>query len=199
MPLKNIAVKMQSGTKTVENHTDLDGICSLETDQKTFSVTASDETENYMSTTVNLFLKKAENTTVRITMLPSAKMFLERIKEEDLRYGKSDSLPAKPCDDSAFVDAHFPGGGDSLRRFIAKNLRYPEISIENGDQGRVYLSFIVETDGNLTHISIVRGISIELDQEAKRILLSSPKWIPATCNGTAFRSKYIVPLKFHLQ
>ena len=199
MPLKNIAVKTQMGGKIIGNLTDLDGICFLETDQKSFSVAASDETENYTHTSVYVQLKKAQNTIVTIVMYPGEKMNLERIKLDDLNYGKVDSTVANPCDDSVFVEAQFPGGQAGLMKFLMENIRYPQVSIENGDMGKVYIIFIVELDGNLSHISVARGVTQELDQEAKRVFLTTPKWIPATCYGTAVRSICTIPINFNLQ
>jgi TonB family protein len=199
MPLKNIAVKTQMGGKIIGNLTDLDGICSLETDQKSFSVSVSDETENYTSASVHVQLKKAQNTSVTIVMYPGEKMDVERIKLDDLNYGKVDSTVSIPCDDSVFVEAQFPGGRAGMMKFLMENVRYPQVSVENGDMGKVYLSFIVELDGNLSHIRVVRGVTRELDQEAKRVFLTTPKWTPATCSGRAVRSKYNIPINFNLQ
>jgi TonB family protein len=199
MPLKNIAVKTQMGGKIVGNVTDLNGVCLLVTDQKSFSVNASDESENYHSTSVYITLKKAQNTIVRIVMYPGEKLNVERVKLDDLNYGIVDSTVAHPCDDSVFVEAQFPGGRAGLMKFLMENIRYPQVSLENGDMGKVYLSFIVELDGNLSHIMVVRGVTQELDQEAKRVFLDTPKWIPATCNGTSVRSKYTLPINFNLQ
>lgn len=200
MPLKNMAVKTLMGGKIIGKLTDLDGICFLETDEKSFSVTARDETENYYTpTSVYVQLKKAQNTIVTIVMYPGEKMNLERIKLDDLNYGKVDSTVANPCDDTVFVEAQFPGGRAGLMKFLMENVRYPQVSIENGDMGKVYLSFIVELDGNLSHISVVRGVTRELDQEAIRVFLTTPKWTPANCSGTAVRSKYNIPINFNLQ
>lgn len=90
----------------------------------------------------------------------------------------------------------YPGGISQMRAFIQNNLRYPEDAIKDGIQGRVILSFIVEKDGSLTDIKVVRSVSPSLDKEAIRIVKSMPKWIPGKQNGRSVRVKYIIPIHF---
>ena len=97
------------------------------------------------------------------------------------------------------VVAEFPGGPDLLTKFIRDNLVYPDYAKELGVEGRVFLQFVVEKDGSLTDVTVARGVSPELDNEAKRIIRAMPKWIPATSNGEKVRSKMIVPFKFSLE
>lgn len=97
------------------------------------------------------------------------------------------------------VEAQFPGGNDSLRYFIATNVVYPEIALQNGDQGRVYVSFIIEKDGSISDINIMRGVSLELDREAKRLIRSMPNWIPAEFSGKTVRSYMRLPILFVLE
>lgn len=96
------------------------------------------------------------------------------------------------------VEAEFPGGADSLMRFIRENVRYPEISKELGEQGRVFVQFVVEKDGSLTDLNVLRGVSKPLDLEAKRVIRLMPKWKPAKLNGENVRSKMIVPITYRL-
>lgn len=93
----------------------------------------------------------------------------------------------------------FPGGTEALLKFIQSNLRYPQIAADNGITGRVYLSFVVNTDGSIVDIQVMRGISRECDAEAVRVIKSMPKWIPGRQNGTAVRVKYTVPIVYVLQ
>ncbi|MDA8648264.1 energy transducer TonB [bacterium] len=95
-------------------------------------------------------------------------------------------------------DAAFPGGKDSLNRFIDENLQYPEVAKEANTRGTVYVSFVVGMDGAISQIEILRGVSAELDQEAKRIIQSMPNWISAKVNGKAVRSRCRLPIKFVL-
>ncbi len=93
----------------------------------------------------------------------------------------------------------FPGGEDSLMAFIKKNLKYPAFAKENGIQGRVTLSFVVEKDGSISNIEILRSPAEELSQEAIRIVKSMPKWKPGVLKGENVRVKYVLPVTFRLQ
>ncbi|TKC01021.1 energy transducer TonB [Pedobacter cryophilus] len=93
----------------------------------------------------------------------------------------------------------FPGGLEQFGKFLGKNLRYPPIARENGIQGRVFCTFVVEKDGSLTDIKVARGIGGGCDEEAIRVLKSSPKWNPGVQNGRNVRVSYTVPIFFQLQ
>jgi protein TonB len=93
----------------------------------------------------------------------------------------------------------FPGGIEQFGKFLSKNLRYPPIARDNGIQGRVFCNFVVEKDGSLTDIKVVRGIGGGCDEEAVRVLKSSPKWNPGVQNGRNVRVSYTIPIYFQLQ
>jgi len=82
--------------------------------------------------------------------------------------------------------------------FIQKNIVYPQIAKEKGDQGTVYLQFIVEKDGSLTNIVVLRGVSPEIDREAVRVVSAMPKWKPAKQRGKPVRVRFNTPIKFLL-
>ena len=90
----------------------------------------------------------------------------------------------------------FPGGMAALMKYIKDNLRYPEICREGAAMGRVHVVFIVNEDGSLSDIKVIRSISPELDKEAIRVVKSMPKWNPAKQNGKAVKMKYVVPVNF---
>lgn len=96
------------------------------------------------------------------------------------------------------VEAEYPGGVTALQKFINETVQYPVDAIEKGIQGRVYLSFVVETDGSLTNIKVERGVSPELDREAKRVVRAMPKWIPGESGGKKIRTKARLPIIFQL-
>jgi protein TonB len=93
----------------------------------------------------------------------------------------------------------FPGGAGALQKYLHDNVRYPVVAQENGVQGRVVISFIVERDGSITDVNVVKSIDPSLDQEASRVVRSMPHWIPGKQNGSAVRVKYNVPVSFRLQ
>ena len=93
------------------------------------------------------------------------------------------------------------GGGDSnkFREYISRNLRYPEIAAENGIQGRVFVAFVVEPDGSVSNVRVVRGVDPSLDREAVRVVESSPRWTPGRQRGQAVRVSFTFPIIFVLQ
>lgn len=93
----------------------------------------------------------------------------------------------------------FPGGDAALMQFLSKNIKYPVVAEENGIQGRVIATFVVERDGSITDVKVVKSVDPSLDKEAIRVLKSMPKWIPGKQNGSAVRVKYTVPVTFRLQ
>lgn len=93
----------------------------------------------------------------------------------------------------------FPGGNSALMQYLAQNIKYPVVAQENGVQGRVVVSFVVERDGSITDVRVVRSVDPSLDREATRVVKSMPNWIPGKQNGSAVRVKYNVPVAFRLQ
>jgi tonB family C-terminal domain len=92
----------------------------------------------------------------------------------------------------------FPGGQAALMSFIAKSIKYPVVAQENGIQGRVTCSFVVNKDGSIVDAEVVRGIDPSLDKEALRVINTMPKWKPGKQRGKPVRVKFTVPINFRL-
>ncbi|MEG1607660.1 MAG: energy transducer TonB [Mucinivorans sp.] len=91
-------------------------------------------------------------------------------------------------------------GQTEFSRYCQTNLRYPPIALDNGVQGRVTISFVVEKDGKVTHVEIVRGVDRELDNAAIKIVQEAPnKWTPAKNSGRPVRLKIVMPIIFKLE
>ena len=93
----------------------------------------------------------------------------------------------------------FPGGEAALRKYIAQSVKYPVIAQENGIQGRVYVSFVVNTKGKVTDVKVARGVDPNLDKEAIRVVNAMPAWKPGKQRGKAVKVSYTVPINFVLQ
>lgn len=94
----------------------------------------------------------------------------------------------------------FPGGQQALFKYLSENVKYPVIAQENGIQGRVICQFVVNKDGAIVDVEVVRsGGDPSLDKEAVRVIKSMPKWHPGKQRGKAVRVKYTVPVNFRLQ
>jgi len=93
----------------------------------------------------------------------------------------------------------FPGGDLELRKYIAQNIKYPNIARENDIQGKVYVRFVVTEKGTVENVQIARGVDPLLDQEAIRVVESLPTWKPGEQGGKKVKVWYTVPINFQLQ
>lgn len=110
--------------------------------------------------------------------------------EENPLWQGCDTLPygdRSNCTQSSFLE------------FVADNIRYPAICLEEGVYGVVYLSFLIQADGSIADIRLLRGVHPALDAEAKRILELMPKWVPGKQRGKPVDVRYNVPIKFSPQ
>ena len=92
----------------------------------------------------------------------------------------------------------FPGGIQACYKWIADNMKYPQISQENGVQGRVTVNFVVNADGSIVDVKVVRGVDPHLDKEAIRVVSKMPKWKPGKQRGKAVRCSFNLPVRFKL-
>ena len=92
----------------------------------------------------------------------------------------------------------FPGGMPAFLAFLGKNIKYPRKAAQLGVEGRVFVEFIVNKDGTLTDLKVVKGIGSGCDEEAIRVLSKAPKWAPGKQRGKAVRVKMVVPIFFKL-
>lgn len=93
----------------------------------------------------------------------------------------------------------FPGGEPALYKYLAENIKYPQMAKESGIQGRVFVTFVVERNGSVTDVRVLRGIGGGCDEEAIRVVKGMPQWTPGKQRGKAVRVQYNLPVKFTLQ
>lgn len=98
-----------------------------------------------------------------------------------------------------FSLAEYPGGFEAMAAYIAKSVVYPEKAKADGVEGKVFVQFVVETDGSIAEATVLRGVGGECDAEALRVVKSMPKWQPATFKGKPARSKYVMPIYYTLK
>ena len=101
--------------------------------------------------------------------------------------------------DNVEVMATYRGDIDALYRHIAFEMHYPESALADSVQGRVFVRFVVETDGRLTNFEVVRTPDERLSAEAIRVLHLTEPWIPAKNNGRDVRSRFCMPIIFHIK
>ena len=113
------------------------------------------------------------------------------IEEEDIQEAEIFTIVEEMPD--------FPGGTQKLADYLAKNIKYPQMARESGIQGRVFISFVVETDGSVSNVNVMRSLGGGCDEEAVRVVKSMPKWKPGKQRGKPVRVSYILPVNFKLQ
>ncbi len=95
-------------------------------------------------------------------------------------------------------EAEFPGGIEALGKFLASNIKYPQGAKEEKITGKVIITFVVEKDGSINEIKILRDIGYGCAEEAKRVVKLMPKWKPAKQRGKAVRQQFVLPVSFNL-
>ncbi len=150
-----------------------------------------------------------EEVEIQIAPEPPEEIIVKENKEEEPPPAVTPPAPpppvakvevvAAPIVDFPDVEAGFPGGPAAMMKWINDNIKYPQTSIEMNEQGRVFLSFVVETNGSISNVKIERGVSIDLDKEAKRVIKKMPKWVPGESAGRAVRARCRLPINFQLQ
>jgi protein TonB len=93
----------------------------------------------------------------------------------------------------------FPGGMGELMKYLSENIKYPPLAKESGIQGRVFINFVVEPNGSISNVKVLRGIGGGCDEEAVRVVEKMPKWSPGKQRGKPVRVSYNLPVKFTLQ
>ncbi|MDR2907615.1 MAG: energy transducer TonB [Bacteroidales bacterium] len=92
----------------------------------------------------------------------------------------------------------YPGGEQARQEYLGNNIKYPAIARESGIAGTIYITFVVERDGSITDVKVVRGIGGGCDEEAIRVVQGMPKWAPGKQRGKAVRVQFMMPIKFTL-
>lgn len=93
----------------------------------------------------------------------------------------------------------FPGGESAMQAFIRKNLKFPQIALENGISGRVICTFVIDGKGKITGAEVIRSVDPNLDREALRVINMMPDWKPGKQQGKPVRVRYTLPVVFRLQ
>jgi protein TonB len=136
---------------------------------------------------IDIDVEADENTEVQEYIAPAKSMEDEESAEEMQIFMVVESMPV------------YPGGETALYKFLAENIKYPQMAKESGIQGRVFVTFVVERDGRVTDVRVLRGIGGGCDEEAIRVVASMPNWTPGKQRGKSVRVQYNLPVKFTLQ
>lgn len=116
---------------------------------------------------------------------------------------KPDSLPKIVIKEKLIefpdIEASFPGGFGEMTKYLQSNIQYPELSMDMGEQGKVYVSFVVDVKGNISNVKIDKSVSDLLDSEAKRVVRLMPNWIAGEKDGEKVKTKVSLPILFKIQ
>lgn len=130
----------------------------------------------------------------------------EAVEQEEIPFEATNVDESAPLDantDEVFkvveVDPEFPGGVEALYKYLAENIKYPVMAKNNKVEGRVYITFVIEKDGNVSDAKVLRSVNEELDAEALRVINAMPKWKPGMQQGVPVRVQYNIPITFKLQ
>jgi TonB family protein len=199
-PLANtiVILKKKSGKEVQEGMTDSEGVVIFsKLKNGEYIVEAVSPNENYTNRSV--YMDTRFNNSAFIILRYTVEFENEQLTIEDSIYG----VVKKPDTDKNHIDslgiaATFPGGHSEMVTFLQTNIIYPEISRELGDQGRIYVEFVVEPDGVITHVIARNSVTYELDYEAKRLVRAMPNWESAVVKGEKVRAYCTLPITFSL-
>ncbi|MEI6898243.1 MAG: energy transducer TonB [Bacteroidota bacterium] len=123
----------------------------------------------------------------------------EEIKIEETKTQVIEEAPKAEIFTVVEEQPGYPGGDEARIRFLQENIKYPEEAKELGTQGKVFVTFVVEMDGSITDVRVLRGIGSGCDEEAIRVVKSMPRWVPGKQRGQPVRVQFNLPIKFTLQ
>lgn len=118
---------------------------------------------------------------------------VEQVPEEVIEI-----VPNEKVLDFVEVEPKFPGGAVAMAQFIQDNVNYPEAARENGEQGIVYIKFVVEKDGAISNVTVRKGVYESLNAEAMRVIKKMPNWIAGKQNSKPVRVNFTLPIHFRL-
>lgn len=211
--VSRVTIHVEIGNESYELETDQNGNAVIEniSRKKNYghvSITSPDE-EKYEDTFDYLIIKSgkkdvSEVIALRITRAYAAELFAEEVEEYHNEFEKK--YPFTTLDTCSLTHENdileepaFPGGMPMMSRFINRFVEYPEESIMMEEQGKVYLSFTIATDGSISDIKVEKGASEHLNKEAKRLLELMPNWLPAICeHGERIQQTARLPIVFTL-
>lgn len=157
-------------------------------------------TQKEITVDLNNEIKPNKNTNTTVEDKPFIDLNLP--KGDTTVIVNNDPVPVispEKVEDFPDVEAEFPGGYEAWKKYLLNELKYPEISLEMGHQGIVYISFVIEIDGTVTDVKIIRGVSFDIDREAKRVIRKSPKWVPGRISKTNVRTRLAIPINFIIE
>jgi periplasmic protein TonB len=184
LPIKKVKVKTMVIPTEVTPVEDIKSIVAVD-------IPTDDELENVAIGIKNQEGKAAEGS----FNLPS------EIEQKGV-FEKASEPPVKPEIDKTFITSEvmpeFEGGIQKMYKWLGKNLKYPLLASNHGIEGRVIVTFVVEKDGGISNVEILKGVGFGCNEEAERVIKAMPKWKAGLQNGKPVRVRYTIPLNFQI-
>lgn len=196
-PIERVTITKDTDYQIVEYHE-----ANIEEAEETKLEITPNQSQQQQQTSIDLNVLPDEHSKTKTNTgdLPDPKLGFQ-----DLGYPFNDFVVIggdPEFDDEIFehtdLDARYVGGHGEMVKYINNVIKYPEISQQFGEQGTVFVSFVVEKDGSVTNVEIERGVSADLDKEAKRIVRSFPDWLPGEYQFKKVRTRVRLPIHFEL-
>lgn len=157
----------------------------------------------YVSRINRIYTMKCPFISILVLYLFSATALIGQVGADPGSKEKSDATAKNGATDSTiytFVEImpEFPGGEENLRKYLKQLIRYPDEARKNGIEGKVYITFMVEANGHISNVKVLRGIKGGCDEEAVRVIKEMPPWQPGKNKGRPVRVQYSMPVIFQL-
>lgn len=124
---------------------------------------------------------------------------VQNVEKQEVKVDEEEEVEEQKIFTVVENDPEFPGGMDALYKYLAENIKYPQLARDNGITGKVYVTFVVERDGSIANPKILRDIGGGCGAEAIRVVKAMPKWTPGKQRGKAVRVQFNLPVNFNLK
>lgn len=125
-------------------------------------------------------------------------LYVENEPETMIEEVPAPLAPEEDVYDMPEIEPRFPGGDEAMAKWIQQNVSYPNEAMEMGEQGIVYVKFVIDKDGSVVNEEVRKGVSESLDNEALRVVKMMPNWIPGEQDGKKVRVSFTLPISFKL-
>lgn len=166
--------------------------------EKTEKIAQAPSSANNQSNMAS-FKAEESNETVEAYEEPANEEVEDDYSSNETAMNEESSSSENSINDGVEVMPEFPGGPQALFNYLNANVKFPRIAEENGIQGKVVVSYVIDIDGSVTDVQVVQSVHPALDKEAMRVIKNMPKWIPGKHDGKAVQVKYSVPINFYYQ
>lgn len=203
LPIGNTNVHIENLENKIvfTSSTDAFGNILFSTNQASTELICKMDNTNFLTRKIDFSQNGIKTDSLKIYFYPTPDYEQKMIKKENethrnLDITKSDQATNQVAEEEAEEEAEFYGGMSKFYEFISLSTVYPDECYEKDETGKVFIQFVIEKDGSVTNVNVKKGATQHLDNEAKRVIRSSPKWKPAYNKGIKVRQRFVIPILF---